>query len=804
MPTGDSEITDKKMLFPALVIVMLIAISILSFGLQGKNQSGSVGILSTSDTTVTLQYGRSIPELNISSYTGTKDAGINAEVPNAGYYQQGAASQIIYRWQRIGLYWFDLSAIPRAAVISDARLILYSIPGTYNFNEAGAVPIYLVQTLSPNNNIVWSEGNGTNYYAQDKGTSWLAKDNFDGARPRYPWSSLSGRTGTGDLSSAYESSPIGKMNFVKSYGAQQSDNLAAAISRIIGNNYQYEGFAVDRSLLAGDIGRQDGVATKEYADMTKRPALQITYSVPNSSPTVSPILTSSPSPSVSAPAPTPTPITTPTATASPTPSSPPVGSYIILPSLPPLGIANVPTPVSVTLPTPNRILRVGDNTGFAAAVTASQPGDWIVLAPGTYSQILLQKKNLGSPSSYLVIAGEPGAVVNGASVYAPFNDVYVTLYAMNFINTVNIDYAKRVNVIGSKIYIPNIVSKGIKINHQSSLSSFKILNNHIFTDLAYTGVWGEGDYGIYFGFYEGKGDNTRIAGNQIHGWWDGMSLGQSGGASAPFNNPTYNWSVDHNVIYDINDDAIEADGWHSNLTISDNIIGGTNKSVRMGISLAPGGPGPIYVKNNFVSGFSESPFKFNTEVNQAYTKNVLIQNNTVIQVSGNPAMWLQYPPTGLTENISIINNVFLGTGTLFWLDHATIKNLIFDYNKWYSTKVLGDYNKTGDNVDLFIIYNGSTGNIYYKTFSDFRAAQNQEAHGQYMYFSAQPIPVGNLPLTKIATWETSLPTPTPSSDLTPPILHINTPIFSQLNSFFSSITSYLANVFFAVQSLISH
>ena len=53
--------------------------------------------------------------------------------------------------------------------------------------------------------------------------------------------------------------------------------------------------------------------------------------------------------------------------------------------------------------------------------------------------------------------------------------------------------------------------------------------------------------------------------------------------------------------------------------------------------------------------------------------------------------------------INITNNIFYGTGTLFWLSNAVINNLVFDYNKWYSTRLVGDWGNTGDNIDLFII-----------------------------------------------------------------------------------------------------
>lgn len=256
-------------------------------GLIGRlNLLGDAGI--TSEVSVTFQYGRPVSELGIASYTGAKDVGISAQSPNAGYYQQGKADQLTYRGTRMGLYWFDLSDIPDDAVIKDARLVLYSIPGTNKFDTAAKVPIQFVKTLPPNDSVQWDEGSGLGYYDQYKGTSWLKKDNADGS-PRFAWSSNGGRYASGDIASAFAASPAGYMNFTTASGPQTSDNIAATVQKIILDyDYQYEGFVVDKGTM-GDTGRKDGIATREYSDPNLRPALKVVYSIPgNSLPPLSP------------------------------------------------------------------------------------------------------------------------------------------------------------------------------------------------------------------------------------------------------------------------------------------------------------------------------------------------------------------------------------------------------------------------------------------------------------------------------------------------------------------------------------
>jgi|GEM_PF-5367897 len=265
MKANKNKVNKKKIaVFSGSIILFVI---LIFFGLKfriihPKNLLGNVS--NSGETNVTLMASR--------------DVGIYADAANAGYYQRGSSPVITYRGKRMGLYWFDLSSIPKDAKITDARLVLYSVPSTKdssNFDVAGSLPIYLVQTLPPNSSVVWSEGGGVDTYDQYKGTSWLAKDT-DPVKPRYVWSDKPGRFATGDIVSAFESSPLGNMNFVKAYGAQTSDDLSAGITRIIQNNYQYEGFVVDKG-DTGDSARKDNIATKEYPDASMHPALKITY-----------------------------------------------------------------------------------------------------------------------------------------------------------------------------------------------------------------------------------------------------------------------------------------------------------------------------------------------------------------------------------------------------------------------------------------------------------------------------------------------------------------------------------------------
>jgi len=266
MKNKKNKLKDKKII---VLVGLGVLIAVIALGLKfeiinPKNLLSNV--LTSGEKTITL--------------IAIKDVGIHGEAANSGYYQRGASPTINYRGKKMGLYWFDLSSIPKEAKITDSRLVLYSVPSTKepaNFDVAGSLPIYVVQSLSPNNSVVWSEGSGVDTYDQYKGTSWLAKDTAS-SKPKYLWSDKTGRFATGDIASAFESSPVGNMNFVKAYGEQSSSNIASGIERIIQNDYRYEGFVVDKGNTV-DTPRKDNIATKEYPDGSMHPALRITYTL---------------------------------------------------------------------------------------------------------------------------------------------------------------------------------------------------------------------------------------------------------------------------------------------------------------------------------------------------------------------------------------------------------------------------------------------------------------------------------------------------------------------------------------------
>ncbi|MBI2870075.1 MAG: DNRLRE domain-containing protein [Candidatus Omnitrophica bacterium] len=234
------------------------------------------------EVTVVLQYGRPVPGLGVTSFTGSKDTLLKAESPNAGYYEQGSAPVVTYRFLRFGLYWFDLSVLPAGVSITRARLHLYSVEMN-SFDLGGSAPIFVVRSLQPNRAITWVEGSGVGFYDQYGGTSWLKKDNESGLKPRYAWSDLPGHYSTGDLSSAYQSPAAGYMNFVKALGDQVSTDLSPAIQAILNSGGRYEGLAVDRTLVSAEI-RKDKIAHREYADAALRPALEITYRIGSAPP----------------------------------------------------------------------------------------------------------------------------------------------------------------------------------------------------------------------------------------------------------------------------------------------------------------------------------------------------------------------------------------------------------------------------------------------------------------------------------------------------------------------------------------
>ena len=221
--------------------------------------------------------------------TASKDTALWDDTGNAGYYERGLATTFDYRHaSRVGFYYFDLSGIPKDAVIQNATLELYSV-GFNLWDGAGRVPIFLVQTLPPNDNIEWVEGSGVSYYSQYGGTSWNAKSDvrtvnggyYD--RPTYLWSKNKGRFAIGDLASAYyKNKPVGEMNFVKALGQQNSTDLSDSIKFIINNKYEYEGFGVDMYKLKSNA-RKDTIATREYPDESKRPQLEIVYTLKDNS-----------------------------------------------------------------------------------------------------------------------------------------------------------------------------------------------------------------------------------------------------------------------------------------------------------------------------------------------------------------------------------------------------------------------------------------------------------------------------------------------------------------------------------------
>ena len=272
-------------------------------------------------------------------------------------------------------------------------------------------------------------------------------------------------------------------------------------------------------------------------------------------------------------------------------------------------------------------------------------------------------------------------------------------------------------------------------------------------------VWGSAPMaGIFFAMQRNIGNNVRISGNLIARFHDGISMGQLKIAIA-----SSNLLINQNYIYDIEDDGIEADGWHINSKIINNVLGGTQLLMLAGISAAPMGPGPNLIANNFIGGFYKLPLKLNNAIDGAITDRLEFKNNIIVQplTDANTCFYLPGPMIGVS-NINIHDNIIYSRGAIFvteqlqWLlPGDIIPGMILNYNRMWSTLERMLYNSP----TLFRFLNIQTqSNIYMKTLTELQA-YGFELNGTYAKFNVTPIPIsitpGNsqtFPIEKLCKW----------------------------------------------------
>ncbi|MBN1517699.1 hypothetical protein JXA32_14140 [Candidatus Sumerlaeota bacterium] len=184
------------------------------------------------------------------------------------------------------------------------------------------------------------------------------------------------------------------------------------------------------------------------------------------------------------------------------------------------------------------------------------------------------------------------------------------------------------------------------------------------------------------------GRGTIIRRNTFHDFFDGFGCNAESGSDRTCETDVY-----ENYVHHCGDDALEADGYSSNIRIWDNRI----HDVLAGISLAPTYTGPTYcirnviyrtgVGNNSYSGLS---FKFNSGYD-ASGMMYLFHNTCDAWYAGNNALAVMSP--GSWAGIVARNNIWSGTDYAIYnanptqpidLDYDNLVNTPADELVWWS------------------------------------------------------------------------------------------------------------------------
>jgi hypothetical protein len=458
------------------------------------------------------------------------------------------------------------------------------------------------------------------------------------------------------------------------------------------------------------------------------------------------------------------------------------------------------------LPEPVRTVIVESALGLAAAIKEQQAGDRWILAPGNYGRVDFgyTKIGKGTTEAPIQIVGQAGVFIQELYLCGARN---VIVYDVDFLGDPT-STALGAVLLGWGGYNTDFVKCGFRLDSVKKCGIYR----------AHATLGNPGDIQIIDCWFEntwtpGKaqgdsmgigmtnvhcGDGWRIAGCNFHGWYrDAIMFGNSmknfdEATGTPF---VQDVTVERNLIWLCQDDAIECDKSFKNLIVRNNVIGGTTPTLVAGISIAPGGPGPIEIYGNSIAGFHYSepgkvgswgfPIKFNTQTSDAYTKNVYVHDNVIVNWHGTSIIVYWAIPVLKVSDIRFERNTIFGRGSMYVAENGWFPpNFTLDHNRLYST---GEFPAYRDG-SLFRMHVPSTpaypltgGNVYAKTFEQFQsnhagiAGQNYEAHGTWDARLAGITPVQvhpSVPVEYLCRWAVPpmvdpTPTPEPTPEVTP-------------------------------------
>lgn len=199
-----------------------------------------------------------------------------------------------------------------------------------------------------------------------------------------------------------------------------------------------------------------------------------------------------------------------------------------------------------------------------------------------------------------------------------------------------------------------------------------------------------------------KGNVIRY--NTIHGTFDGMHVSPyKFGKSKLSETDVYG-----NTIFDVADDAIQADGMGGNVRV----WGNTMHNVLQGISFAPAEIGPAYAVRNLITNYRISAIK--TGASDGYSGEIHLYHNTAVGAAGAYGIQLTKGRDQMWDLVRSRNNIWNGADSQALRNEAIDQAVDLDYDDLWNDGT-ADLIRWGDD--------------YYDSLVEFASTTGQEQHG---------------------------------------------------------------------------
>ena len=365
-----------------------------------------------------------------------------------------------------------------------------------------------------------------------------------------------------------------------------------------------------------------------------------------------------------------------------------------------------------------RTVNVASSAALTSALTSAQPGDKIVLAPGTYTGSFRPTID-GTLAAPIAIQGQSktGVIFDGSGNTNWIFDLSSRRYII--LENFSIIHAKQTirGTSSTGIALKNLVLRNLPVsagNADKTLgpkfdrsTDAYICDNEFFgpqpdqvRDPAFYGP----SYNVEIG-----GSGNVVCHNYMEHWWDAITSADDCYASFYcVSNDFYN-----NLIMYSTDDAIELDGSYRNVRAFRNRMGSNYN----GISTQPIYGGPVYIVRNEIFSNQKSTFKFNTLGGQDGGSGALVYNNTLVNNT-------QTIYDGFWSNFVFRNNIlYSATSYQLWtyVNDVERHGLDFDY----------DIFRSGVSSPFAKIRWSNSAGLYlsYASRADFCSLAGQECHG---------------------------------------------------------------------------